>query len=264
MGAELEQARDEAQRAKRARKEYEDRAGSLKSRKSEIVEQALEEAERIVGEANARVERTIREIKEAQAATEQTREAREKLEGFKQQVERKKQRKVRRTPKPKPETAKVEGGPIRVGDQVRLDDGQATGEVLEIDEKEAVVALGQMKVRAKLTRLTKVGGKRKQRVEVRAPRGERASGQTSMPALDAQRRVDIRGQRVEEAIPVVMRLVDGATMAGLQMVEVLHGTGTGALRAAIREYLDTRAEVSRFDDAPWEEGGPGVTVVSLR
>ncbi|MEP0548348.1 MAG: endonuclease MutS2 [Rhodothermales bacterium] len=264
LEAELEQARDEAQRAKRARKEYEDRAGSLKSRKSEIVEQALEEAERIVGEANARVERTIREIKEAQAATDETRAAREQLEGFKQQVERKKQRKVRRTPKPKPDAVKVDGGPIRVGDQVRLDDGQTTGEVLEIDEKEAVVALGQMKVRAKLKRLTKVGGKRKQRVEVRAPRGERAGGHTSMPALDAQRRVDVRGQRVEEAIPVVMRLVDGATMAGLQMVEVLHGTGTGALRAAIREYLDTRTEVSRFGDAPWEEGGPGVTVVSLR
>ena len=74
----------------------------------------------------------------------------------------------------------------------------------------------------------------------------------------------MRGQRVEEAIPVVMRLVDGAAMAGLDLVEVLHGTGTGALRAAIREYLETRKEVRRFGDAPWEEGGPGVTIVALR
>src|SRR5690606_30488372 len=113
------------------------------------------------------------------------------------------------------ESVKVEGGPIAVGDQVRLDDGQATGEVLELDGKEAVVALGQMKVRAKLARLAKVGGKRMQRVEVRAPRGDRSAGQTAMPALHAQRRVDLRGQRVEEAIPVVMRLVDEAAMAGL-------------------------------------------------
>lgn len=264
LEAELSAAREEAKQARVARKEYEDRAGSLKSRKNEIVEQALEEAERIVGEANARVEQTIREIKEAQAAKEETREAREKLEGFKQQVERKQRKTRRRTPKPRPEAVKVEGGPIRVGDQVRLDDGQATGEVLELDEKEAVVALGQMKVRAKLKRLTKVGGPRKQRVEVRAPSGSKGPGRTAMPALDVERRIDVRGQRVEEAIPVVMRLVDGASMAGLEMVEVLHGTGTGALRSAIREYLDTRAEVSRFGDAPWEEGGPGVTVVSLR
>ena len=264
LQAELDAAREEARQAKRARKEYEDRAGSIRQKKDEIVAGALEEAERIVGEANARVERTIREIKEAQASKAETREAREKLEGFREQVERKKRKKVRRTPKPRPTSANAASGPIAVGDQVRIDDGQATGEVLELDGKEALVALGQMKVRARLGRLSKVGGKRKQKVEVRAPRGERHAGRTAMPALDAQRRVDLRGQRVEEAIPVVMRLVDEALMAGLGSVEVLHGTGTGALRSAVREYLAARADVSGFDDAPWEEGGPGVTVVALR
>ncbi len=261
LEAELATAREEAKRAEHARRSFEGRNEAIQKRKDEIVGQALEEAERIVGEANARVERTIREIKEAEAAKEETRAAREKLEGFKDQVERKKQKKARRAPKPRPASAKVEGGPIRVGDHVRLDDGQTTGEVLELDEKEALVALGQMKVRAKLKRLTKVGGPKKQRVEVRTPK---ARGQTAMPALDAQRRIDLRGQRVEEAIPAVMRLVDEAAMAGLEMVEVLHGTGTGALRAAIRDYLDSRPEVTRSADAPWEEGGAGVTVVSLR
>ncbi len=254
---ELATARAEAQEATKARKEYQDRAGSLRSRKDEIVGQALEEAERIVGEANARVERTIREIKEAQAAREQTRAAREDLEGFKEQVEAKRSTK-RRAPTPRPAQAKAASGPIRVGDHVRLDDGEAVGEVLELDEKEALVALGQIKVRAGLKRLAKVGAPSTKR---RARKTER---RTAMPMLDAQRRVDLRGQRVEEAIPVVMRLVDDAGMAGLETVEVLHGTGTGALRAAIREYLAGRAEVAHLADAPWEEGGPGVTVVSLR
>ncbi len=259
LEAELETAREEARRAARARQEYEDRAGALKSRKDEIVGQALAEAERIVGEANARVERTIREIKEAQAAREETRAAREDLEGFKEQVERKRAKK-RRAAKPRPDSAKAASGPVRVGDHVRLDDGELAGEVLELGGDEALVALGQMKVRAELKRLTKVGGPAK-------PRTKRAAGpqrRTAMPMLDAQRRVDLRGHRVEEAIPAVMRLVDEAGMAGLETVEVLHGTGTGALRAAIREYLEGRSEVARFADAPWEEGGPGVTVVSLR
>ncbi len=265
LEAELATAREEARRAEQVRRTFEGRNEAIQKRKDEIVGQALEEAERIVGEANARVERTIREIKEAEAAKEQTRAAREQLEGFKEQVERKKQRKVRRSPKPRPASAAVEGGPIRIGDHVRLDDAEATGEVLELGEKEALVALGQMKVRAKLGRLTKVGGPSKQRVEVRRSKGEgRSSGRTAMPALDAERRIDLRGQRVDEAIPAVMRLVDEAVMAGLEAVEVLHGTGTGALREAVREYLDTRPDVARVADAPWDEGGPGVTLVALR
>jgi DNA mismatch repair protein MutS2 len=47
----------------------------------------------------------------------------------------------------------------------------------------------------------------------------------------------------------------------LGAVEILHGPG--ALRSAVREYLATRSEVGSFDDAPWEECGPGVTVVPL-
>ena len=168
LEAELTTARDEAKQAQRARQEYEDRAGSLKSRKDEIVGQALEEAERIVGEANARVERTIREIKEAQAAQSETRAARDDLDEFKAEVEQKREKKAqtnaRRAPKPRPESVEAASGPIRVGDHVRLDDGEATGEVLELDEKEALVALGQMKVRAALNRLTKVGRRGKQRV----------------------------------------------------------------------------------------------------
>lgn len=256
---ELARARAEARRAEQTRRSFEGRERALKQREGEILEKALAEADRLVAEANARVERTIREIKEAQAEREQTRAARERLEGFRERVEARRTKARRRAPRPKPEAeARTEAGPIRVGDQVRLD-GSAVGEVLELSEREALVALGQMKVRARLERLAKVGGPRRQRVEVRAP-----SGRSSMPALEARSRIDVRGRRVEEAIPEVMRLVDEAVMAGLERVEVLHGTGTGALRAALREYLATRAEVAGAEDAPWEHGGPGVTVVALR
>src|SRR5690606_10994087 len=187
LQSELDAAREEARRAEQARRSFEGRNEALQRRKDGSVGQALEETERIVAEANARVERTIREIKEAQAAREQTREAREQLEGFKALVERTKQRKARRRPKPRTESVTVEGGPIAVGDQVRLDDGQATGEVLELDGKEAVVALGQMKVRAKLSRLAKVGGKRAQRVEVRAPRGRSEERRVGTEGWDRRR-----------------------------------------------------------------------------
>ncbi len=263
---ELASAREEARQAEHARKTYEGRAEALQRRKDEAIGQALEEAERIVGEANARVERTIREIKEAEAAKEQTQLARQKLERFGEQVGKRSRKARRRSPKPSNGEAREEAptvaGPIGVGDHVRLDGNGAVGEVLELDDGEALVALGPMKLRAEVGRLAKVGGPQPQRGRRR--REPRPAAEVPMTALSAQRRIDVRGQRVEEALPAVTRLVDEAVVAGVPAVEVLHGKGTGALRQAIRELLQARPDVADADDAAWNEGGSGVTVVTLR
>src|SRR5690606_24439347 len=213
---------------------------------------------------NALVENTVREIREAEAEKEATKAARERLEAFKETVEKRQQkvrgreraRQRRQAPAPPPAAA----GPIQLGDQVRLDGGEAVGEVLELDGRDAVVAFGQMTTRAKLDRLSKVGGPRRQRVEVRAPKSGPAN---DLPIVHARRRIDVRGQRADEAVAEVMRLVDQAVAAGVPSVEVLHGKGTGALREAIREHLAARPDVASFDSAAWNEGGDGVTVAVL-
>ncbi|MGI9174423.1 MAG: Smr/MutS family protein [Rhodothermales bacterium] len=64
-------------------------------------------------------------------------------------------------------------------------------------------------------------------------------------------------------LPVVERFVDDAVAANLDRVEILHGKGTGALRQAVRERLADLPSVADFEDAPWDEGGPGVTYVTL-
>src|SRR5690606_7379088 len=112
-----------------------------------------------------------------------------------------------------------------------------------------------------LNRLRKVGGPRKQQVTVRQIQ---AAGGPSLSALGARTRVDLRGQRVDEALAEVTRLIDEALGANLDRVEILHGKGTGALRQAIHEYLAGRPEVAAFDDAPVDQGGAGVTYVTLR
>lgn len=265
LTAELDEARSERRRAEQTRKSFEGRERALKERTAQIERDALAEAERLVAEANARVERTIREIKESQAAQEQTREARAQLDRFKERVGQKKQKveqrvakKARRTAKPPEPTPDL--GPITVGDRVRLDGNGVVGEVLEIDGREALVALGPMRTRAKLKRLTKVGGAAKQQVEVRAPT---SSGGT-LSALTVERRIDLRGERVDAVAPVVTRLLDDAIVANLETVEILHGTGTGALRQAVRALLRERTDVTSFEDAAWDAGGPGVTVARLR
>ncbi|MBI2766589.1 MAG: endonuclease MutS2 [Chloroflexi bacterium] len=75
--------------------------------------------------------------------------------------------------------------------------------------------------------------------------------------------LDLRGQRAEEALLNFESYVDDAFRAGLPFVRIIHGKGTGALRAAIREALHGHPLVRRFESAPANEGGDGVTVAML-
>lgn len=73
-------------------------------------------------------------------------------------------------------------------------------------------------------------------------------------------RMDLHGMRVEEAIPKVEQYVSDAVMAGMDRIEILHGIGTGRLKAAIHRALTSFPTVHSFKV---EEGNPGVTVVYL-
>ncbi|MGZ3583162.1 MAG: Smr/MutS family protein, partial [Ktedonobacterales bacterium] len=75
--------------------------------------------------------------------------------------------------------------------------------------------------------------------------------------------LDLRGWRVEEALLEVDRYLNDAYLAGMPFVRILHGKGTGALRQAIREELGRSPMVKSFASAPANEGGDGVTVVTL-
>lgn len=247
--------------AERIRADYEQRLGSIKSDRERLKAEALEQAEQIVTDANAAVENTIREIKEAGAEREATKGARKQLEATRETITRQRKKATRgvKGPQPGDEIAGISGD-ISLGDQVQIEGSSTAGEVVELDEKEAVVAFGSMTSRAKLDRLTRVGGPVQQKVEVRAPK----SSTSNLSITAIRTRIDVRGQRVEEAVPEIMRFVDQAVSASAPGVEILHGKGTGALRAAVREHLAGRSDVASFESAPWNQGGDGVTLVVLR
>jgi DNA mismatch repair protein MutS2 len=75
--------------------------------------------------------------------------------------------------------------------------------------------------------------------------------------------LDVRGMRGDEALQAVMYFIDDAIQLGISRVRILHGTGTGALRQIIREYLSTVDGVTHFQDEHVELGGAGITVVDL-
>ena len=266
----LRKAEEAQRRAESERERMQQKRTSIEKEREKYRQQALEEAERIVNEANARVERTIREIKEAEAEREATKAARERLEDYKTEVhersaEAEEEKSSASSSQKQPESATSDDktapaeadGPIQEGDQVVVDDGTTEVEVLELEDNEALVGAGPMHMRVPLHRLTKVGSAR-DRSEANG-----SSYSTPMTALQASHRIDIRGERVEEALLTVQHFIDDAVAAQLNQVEILHGKGTGALREAIHEQLRERPDVAHFDIAPIEEGGAGVTHITL-
>jgi DNA mismatch repair protein MutS2 len=89
--------------------------------------------------------------------------------------------------------------------------------------------------------------------------------------LSFSRELDIRGLRVDEALEVLIAYMDDALMVNAEMVTILHGTGTGALKQVVRDYLSERQKSMRklrtgdlvFHDGDPDRGGAGITIVEL-
>jgi len=147
---------------------------------------------------------------------------------------------------------------LRLGDSVWVSALQTEGQVTEITEEEAEVAIGQMRVRAKLHELEfrKKGKKDQPKERSREKLPERGAS----PGLE----LDLRGSRTDDAIARAEQYVDSAWLAELPYVRIIHGKGTGALRNAIRQMLKSNSLVVKFSSGSAKEGGDGVTVVTLQ
>ena len=129
----------------------------------------------------------------------------------------------------------------------------------------AAVQMGALRSKVSLQDLVPIGravrqaGFRKSKAErmERAEQARAAAVQVRIPLLD------VRGMRVDETLRVVELELDRATRAGEEGVHVLHGHGSGALKAAVREHLQRSPYVSKARSAEAYEGGDGVTVVEL-
>jgi DNA mismatch repair protein MutS2 len=84
-----------------------------------------------------------------------------------------------------------------------------------------------------------------------------------LPEEYAAREIDLRGQRVGDIDDVVMQALDAAVRADLKAIRIIHGKGTGALRARVAEMLRKDTRVKSFRLGAWNEGGTGVTVAEF-
>ena len=252
---------------------YRDEAETLRRSRRDILAEARAEAARIIEGSNGAIERAISEIRHAQAERDRTLEARRQLARDKQELQRESSKLpelLRKAPKAKKERAKsptavqTAKAPVEVGSTVRLDGQGTPGRVIEISGKNAVVAFGMIKTTVALSRLQPTNAK----IPEASAKG---AGFVSSATTDAMRRrqlqfnrdIDVRGMRADEAIQAVTYFLDDAIQFQAGRVRILHGTGTGALRQAIRTYLATVAGVSHFADEDVRLGGAGITVVDL-
>lgn len=137
---------------------------------------------------------------------------------------------------------------------VRVEAYGAEGPVVALRGDTVVVQLGLLKVEVA----------RHEATLVRAAEAARPAKAPVAPAAGLERELNVRGDRVEEALEKVRDLVHEAAALQVESVRVLHGKGTGALRDAVRRYLKDERLVERFEDAVPYEGGHGVTVAYLR
>ena len=256
---------------------YEKELNEVNSQRKEIVKEAKAEAAHILSETNAKIENTIREIREAQAEKERTKQARADLQEFKERMSDKqeeddriarkmaklKERNERKKQKQKA-PVQFDRDVIEVGDHVRLKGQTTPGTVLEVQDKEAIVAFGMIKSMVKLDRLEKVSkGQIKRDMQKSTFISEQTSDQMHEKRLHFKQEIDVRGMRGDEALQTVTYFIDDAIQVRAQQVRILHGTGSGILRQLIREYLRSVPGVRSFHDEHVQFGGAGITVVEL-
>lgn len=278
---------------------YEAELQEIERQRKETVSKAKEQAEELLRESNKKIENAIREIREAQAHKEETRRIREELNAFKQEIqdidtkdndemiarkirqiqerkERKEKRKAEKKQKEADEATNTQQAgmhvhnkkagmqPLKPGDSVRIKGLKSVGTIESIDGKTATVIFGDMRTKMRSERL-ELAEKPKQEESTSSYTAASRMTRDTMDQrrLNFKQDIDVRGMRADEAIQAVMYYIDDAILVGMSRVRILHGTGTGALRQAIREYLSTVPNVTGFRDEHVQFGGAGITIADI-
>jgi len=273
----------------------------IKQLKKEIIDKARKEADEIIKGANRQVENTIRTIKEAQAEKEITNEARKELQNFvsvlskkKEQDqkdrdeyiekkikqidarrERERQRKAQRAGEKAQKEAEeliaeqqreesFRNAPLKAGEKVRIKSNGMVGEVTKVSSKAVTVSIGNIISKMspdKVERITSNEFKSASKNSIKPAKTVRIDESISERKLNFHTELDVRGERVNDAIEKVMRYVDDAIMLNMSSVRIIHGKGTGALREEIQKFLRSTPGVSSVTDEHIQFGGTGVTIV---
>jgi len=258
---------------------YQRELEEIQSQKKAILDEARQEAEKIVRGAGRQAEKTIRDIREAQAEKEQTKAARQELQGFLGALEQRKarekktrdayiDRKLDQLKKRKkadaPAQEQVKSAPLKVGEKVRIKENGLVGEVSKISSKSVTVIVGNITSTMDPGRVERISSNefREASRKVFAPAQQKVDSAITERKLSFSPELDIRGERLSDALDIVTHYIDDAIMLNIGSVRIIHGKGTGVLREEIQKYLRTIPGLT-VSDEDIRNGGTGVTIVKL-
>ncbi len=257
------QASLDRSRAERIIEELEQERDEVRSRREDILSQAREEARNMLRRAKTGIDEMIRELKTIKAAGGEQVNAR--AEAVRRDLHTLKKELaagdgIEDEPERQPDPAD-----LKPGLTVFIPSLQQNGELVSVEGDEALVQAGLIRVHLPLADL-RLARKEKDRKKTASPKSGSLSGGGFTVQKDpvVSSSVDLRGMTIDEARPVVEKLLDNAVWAGLGRVDIIHGKGTGKLKEGLRAYLKGHSFVQTIRPGGQGEGGDGVTVVELK
>lgn len=255
---EQERAEQYRKEAESLKQEVENQKEKTRQQKEKILQKAREQAKQIYAQAKEEADNIIKEMnreakqKNQQKALDSRTKLKEKLSSV--QEDFLKSKKVKPTHKP-PEK-------LQAGDRVYVISFDQNGVALSAPDKnkEVMVQMGIMKAKIPLAELMLD--------ETPQPKEQKPKHQNIRAKVSKSQfisaEIDCRGQLVDEALMNIDKYIDDAYLSGLKQIVIIHGKGTGALRAGVQNYLRTNSHVRSYRLGTFGEGEAGVTVVELK
>ncbi len=258
------QAEFERDEAIRLKLEVEKLKGTLKEKedkwlkqKDELMKKAKDEARELLKQAKDEADEIIKELRNIKSTRDQNRNKdveemrRRLLEG----IDRTSDSAIKSDAINEfaPET-------LLLGDSVRVLSINQEGTVVSLpnDKGDLTVQVGLMKMNVNLKQLAVISKQKKDEKVFHKIR------EFSAKSATITSEIDVRGNNIEEAIGIIDKYLDDASISSLSQVRIIHGKGTGALRKGLHEHFKGHPHVKKFEDAAYNEGGSGATVIVLK
>lgn len=257
----IEEHKDEAEKYRREleekNRELEKEIERVKSQKDKVIKDAKLEAKRILNNAKEDVNLVLDEMHSLkdELSTNQARRLQQA-----QDVLREDLREVSiANEKVKIESVKNPVKNLKVGDSVRVSSLNAEGTVMELPDSQGnvLVQVGMMKM--KLPKQTLIKSE-----VVQEKSRQKTKKIIERKSKNIKHEIDVRGMNFDDAKIEVDKYIDDAYLSGLKTARIIHGKGSGVLRSKLKEDLRHNRHVKSTKDAPYNEGGMGVTIVELR
>ena len=259
LDAEREEARQARARAEELRREAEEKLERVRREADGEMEKAREKAAQLVARTRAQADSLLSELEEMKKQHNKmlTAEQKARLKSGMRALEN------GADPVQKKEVGEyVLPRPLQAGDAVLIFDIDKKGTVIrppEGESGEALIQAGILQTRVPVSNLRLLQEKLKS-----APVRGVTRNVTSRATAKVTTECDLRGQAADEAVMNLDRFLDSALLSGVDQLTVIHGKGTGVLRAAVQQHLKNHPSVKGFRLGTFGEGESGVTIVELK